>query len=790
MGTIAKHQRYAIFGLLTTAAYIASAKLGLTLAFVAEQVTVVWPPTGIALAVVLLLGYRIWPFIALGAFIANITTNTPVITSLGIATGNTLEALAGAFLLNRFVGIRPSLDRFRDVFGLLLYGAVLSTMVSATIGTVSLCLTDLQPWHNFGALWSTWFLGDAMGNVVFAPLVMTLFSGAAREQIRRRLTEFIALVALLIGVGMLVFGGIGILDPRFPAPDYAFLPVLIWAALRLGILATAFSIFVSSTMAVLGTVKGFGPFSSGSVAENLISVELYMFVAAVTGLIIAVAKTERDKAEASLHRSEQRYRSLVLASAQVVWRTNAAGEVTEDLPTWRTFTGQAQEDMMGLGWAKKLHPDDLEQVTTVWHQSLATGTPNENEFRVMAGNGEYRYVHARAVPVFESDGTVREWIGTLSDVTARKLAEQEVDEASRRKDEFLAMLAHELRNPLAPIRSAVEVIRSSSGNVTRIAGMCDMMVRQIHHMGRLLDDLLDVSRITRGTIQLDRQSTDLRILLERCLEPAQMLAEKKAVRVTTRTAAGPVAIRVDVTRMEQVISNLLNNAMKFTPSGGQITITVEREAEWAVLRVQDTGRGISADFLPKVFDLFTQADRTLARSEGGLGIGLTLVRDLVRMHHGVVEARSDGPGRGSEFVVKLPMMTAGPSESTVETLSRRAVRGNRRILIIEDNVDSAQALAAMLQLLGYESHVAYDGVEGLQSFSEVDPGVVLVDIGLPRMNGYEVAQRLRAGNPQLKLIAVTGYGSNADRQRAFQAGFDVHLVKPVDVSALEQSLAE
>jgi two-component system, NarL family, sensor histidine kinase FusK len=222
MGTIAKHQRYAIFGLLTTAAYIASAKLGLTLAFVAEQVTVVWPPTGIALAVVLLLGYRIWPFIALGAFIANITTNTPVITSLGIATGNTLEALAGAFLLNRFVGIRPSLDRFRDVFGLLLYGAVLSTMVSATIGTVSLCLTDLQPWHNFGALWSTWFLGDAMGNVVFAPLVMTLFSGAAREQIRRRLTEFIALVALLIGVGMLVFGGIGFLDPRFPAPITRF----------------------------------------------------------------------------------------------------------------------------------------------------------------------------------------------------------------------------------------------------------------------------------------------------------------------------------------------------------------------------------------------------------------------------------------------------------------------------------------------------------------------------------------------------------------------------------------
>jgi two-component system CheB/CheR fusion protein len=515
-----------------------------------------------------------------------------------------------------------------------------------------------------------------------------------------------------------------------------------------------------------------------------------MFVATVTGLVIAVAKAERDKAEASLHRSEERYRSLVLASAQVVWTTNAVGEVTDDLPTWRTFTGQSQTDMAGRGWAKMVHPDDVEQATRLWEHSLATGTPHENEFRVMSAGGAYRYVHARAVPVMKSDGTVREWIGTLSDVTARRLAEKEREEGSRRKDQFLAMLAHELRNPLAPIRSAVEVIRSSKGDRNLIESMCAIMVRQITHMSRLLDDLLDVSRITRGTIRLHRKAADLKVIVEQCLDSARILLEKKGVSLTTNLAAAPLPILVDVTRMEQVISNLLNNAVKFTPAGGQISVAVEREAEWAVLRVRDTGRGIVPDFLPQIFDLFTQADQSLARSEGGLGIGLTLVRNLVRMHDGVVEAHSEGSDRGSEFVVRLPLKTVAPSEPADNLRQPTSSTAKKRILVVEDNVDSAAALAAMLRLMGHESHVAHDGDEGIQKFGEVKPGVVLLDIGLPRISGYEVAERLRAGNPQLRLIALTGYGSDADRERARHAGFDDHLVKPVDFDALERMLAE
>jgi two-component system CheB/CheR fusion protein len=779
-------KRYFGLGLMTAAAYIASAKLGLTLAFVAQQVTVVWPPTGIALAAVLLLGYRIWPFIAFGAFIANITTHTPVITSLGIATGNTLEALAGAILLRRIIGIDPSLHRFRDIFGIVVFGGIVSTNISATIGTFTLCATGIQAWENFTQLWSVWFLGDAMGNVVFAPLVLTLFSQEARKPVRRRPAEFLGLILVLAAISLLVFGGSGLVTSGYAAPDYAVLPILMWAALRFGMLGTSFSIFIISTVAVLGTVKGFGPFAGGSTNENLISLQLFMFVAALTCFVIAIAKSGRDRAEELMHRSEERYRSLVLASSQVVWSTNAAGEVVEDLPTWTAFTGQSGAKALGRGWTRMVHPDDLDETLRVWENSLTTGTGHENEFRVMSADGVYKYVHAHAMPVLDGTGRVREWIGTLTDVTARREAAQQLQIENRRKDEFLAMLAHELRNPLAPIASALEVIRSTQGDKAHLDDMCHIMSRQVHHMSRLLDDLLDVSRITRGVVELNKQIVNLSALAERSLHSSRLSIEKKSIVLTTRFADAPLPVLADATRMEQVISNLINNAVKFTPAGGGIFVSTALHGNSALFVIRDTGRGIAEGFLPHVFDLFAQADRSLARSEGGLGLGLTLVRTLVLMHGGQVEARSAGVGHGSEFTVRLPL-----SHVVHDALSAESNADSSRkqtILVIEDNADSAEALSRMLRLMGHEAEVAYDGVQGLEKFAELQPTVVLLDIGLPKINGYEVAKRLRSENPLLKLIALTGYGGRAERDRTFEAGFDDHLVKPVDFAVLEKLL--
>src|SRR5262245_39584258 len=279
---------YAAFAILTAAVYVAGAKMGLRLAFVADQVTVVWPPTGIALCAVLLLGYRIWPAIAIGAFIANLTTPTPALTSLGIAAGNTLEALFGAYLLNRFVGIEPSLKRFRDLFGLIFFGAIIGTTVSATVGVISLCLTGLQNWGRFGPLWGNWFLGDAMGDVIVAPFILTVFAHESRGRIAKRgLVEFIILLVVLIAIGAYVF------NRESPLPNYAIFPVLIWAALRFGTCGIASAGLMTATIAVMGTIRGFGPFSVGSTNENLIALELFLLVAVVTGLIMAIAETQR-----------------------------------------------------------------------------------------------------------------------------------------------------------------------------------------------------------------------------------------------------------------------------------------------------------------------------------------------------------------------------------------------------------------------------------------------------------------------------------------------------------------
>jgi two-component system CheB/CheR fusion protein len=622
--------------------------------------------------------------------------------------------------------------------------------------------------------------------VVYAPLVLTLFSSTARGPIRKRSVEFAALLVVLTGIGLFAFGGTPISASGYPAPDYAVLPVLIWAALRFGVLGTSISIVVSSTIAVLGTVKGFGPFTSGSTHENLIALQLYMFVAAITGLVIAVTKAGRDRAENSLHRSEQRYRSLVMTSSQVVWTTSATGDVVEALPSWTAFTGQPAAETLGRGWVKKLHPDDVEQASRLWERSLATGTPHENEFRVLGADGVYKYVHAHAVPVLEPNGRVREWVGTLTDITARKQAGIQMEEENRRKDEFLAMLAHELRNPLAAIAGALEVIRTTRGEEARLERMGEMTSRQIQHMSRILDDLLDVSRITRGVVELNKQAGDLTVLAQKCLQHARLSAEKKSLAVTTNLSQEPLPVFVDVTRIEQVIINLINNAVKFTPAGGEIHISTGKEGEFAIFTVRDSGRGIEKTFLPQIFDLFTQADRSLARSEGGLGIGLTLVRSLVLMHGGQVQARSEGAGCGSTFTVRLPLSLQPAAESSPQWTATST--GRQKILIIEDNVDSAEALSIIVNLMGHETYIAYDGVQGIEKFHEVKPNVVLLDIGLPNLNGYEVAERLRAENPKLKLIALTGYGARADRERTLRVGFDVHLVKPVDVAVLKNLL--
>jgi two-component system CheB/CheR fusion protein len=387
------------------------------------------------------------------------------------------------------------------------------------------------------------------------------------------------------------------------------------------------------------------------------------------------------------------------------------------------------------------------------------------------------------------------------EVAERKQLEQELQrraeqlaEADRRKDEFLAMLAHELRNPLAPVLNSLYIMKQFADDAGMIGRARDMAERQVQHMARLLDDLLDVSRITRGKIMLRKETVELAVVIARAIETSQPLIDARNHRLAVTLPRETLWLEVDVTRLAQVFSNLLNNAAKYTPNGGHIGLTVEASAGSAVVRVQDDGQGIAADLLPHVFDLFTQADGSLARSEGGLGIGLTLVKSLVERHGGCVAARSAGPGQGSEFVVRLPVLAqvpATPAEPGPGEPSPRRLSTNRRILVVEDNADAADSLAVLLRVCGHDVRTVHDGAAALEAAEAFRPEVVLLDIGLPRMDGYQVARRLReqSGTKTALLVAVTGYGQEEDRRRAAAAGFDAYMTKPADPIGLERLLA-
>jgi CheY-like chemotaxis protein/two-component sensor histidine kinase len=353
------------------------------------------------------------------------------------------------------------------------------------------------------------------------------------------------------------------------------------------------------------------------------------------------------------------------------------------------------------------------------------------------------------------------------------------------------MLAHELRNPLAPIRNAVSVMQLTRVQDATTTWARDVIDRQVTHMTRLVDDLLDISRITSGKITLRCHPVDVNEVVLRAVEVARPLIDSRHHELAVRTHDKPVIIEGDTTRLAQVVVNLLNNAAKYTPERGKISVRVAPDEHGVHIAIRDNGLGISPTLLPKVFDLFAQGERSLARSEGGLGLGLTLARRIVEMHHGTITARSEGPNQGSEFVVHLPPAGRVSARETKGGSSTSTVTGVCRVLVVDDNDDSAQTMAMMLELGGIKAKIAHDGAAALRVADEFRPHVVLLDIGLPEMDGFEVARRMRQ-TPELSsaiLVAMTGYGQEEDRRRTADAGFAHHLVKPVDPEALKRVIA-
>jgi signal transduction histidine kinase/ActR/RegA family two-component response regulator len=369
---------------------------------------------------------------------------------------------------------------------------------------------------------------------------------------------------------------------------------------------------------------------------------------------------------------------------------------------------------------------------------------------------------------------------------------QSLEEADRRKDEFLATLAHELRNPLAPMRNAVELLRLAGGDLPAASGLADMMGRQVSQMVRLVDDLLEISRITRGTIELRRGPVELSEVVTMAVETSRPMIDAAGHRLEVTLPDEPVWLDADATRLAQVVSNLLNNAAKYTDPGGQIALEARREDAQVALRVRDSGMGIEPTLLPTVFEMFSQGKAASGRAPGGVGIGLTLVRGLVQMHGGTVTAESDGLGRGSVFTVRLPAGTVGPApvEEPHSFVGQPAGSDKPEVLVVDDNADAAESLAALLDVLGARSRVVHDGTAAIAACQAKAPEIIFLDIGMPQMDGYEVARRIRAlpGAEAIHVVALTGWGQDKDRRRSEAAGFDRHLVKPVDVAMLQSLL--
>jgi PAS domain S-box-containing protein len=491
-----------------------------------------------------------------------------------------------------------------------------------------------------------------------------------------------------------------------------------------------------------------------------------------------------------------RYRALVRATGDIVWTNSPDGEMSGPQPDWCAYTGQSEAEVQGYGWSRAVHPDDARPTIDAWRRAVTAGTMFAFEHRVRRSDGVYRWFVIRAVPVLEADNGIREWVGLHRDVEDIKaLAEREraarlsAEEASRAKDDFLAMLGHELRNPLAPIATAVHLLKlRGQDNLSREIGVIE---RQSRHITRLVDDLLDVSRIVAGKVALQKEPTEVADLVAAAIETASPAIENARHSLVVEVPKHGLCMDADRGRMTQVLANLLGNAAKYTPAGGTITITAASEESEVVISVHDTGVGIAAELLPRVFDIFVQARQTLERARGGLGLGLALVKNLVALHGGTVSAQSRGLGHGSTFTIRLPKSGAGTTreERASPWLLGSATAQKLRVLVVDDNEDGAAMLAEALEMLGYRTTVANDGPTALRIAGEFEPHVALLDIGLPLMDGFELANRLRAGWPDVKLVAITGYGQDTDRRQTRDAGFQAHLTKPVDLEKLAGILA-
>ena len=649
--------------------YLIAGKIGLHLASLHASASPVWPPAGIALAAILLLGYRAWPAIFVGAFLVNVTTAGDIATSVAIATGNTVEAIAGAWLVNRFASGKNVFDRPQGVFKFALAAAI-SAVISPVFGVTSLALGGLADWRNYGAIWVTWWLGDVTGDLIFTPLVLLWGIRWKLTWKKEEAVEVGVLLLLLALLSAVVFGGwVEISAKNYPI---AFIcgPIVIWTAFRFTQRETATGIFILSVIAVWGTVRGFGPFVGQSENQSLLTVQSWTAVLAITAMALSAGMAERLRIE-----------------------------------------------------------EELQQQKSI------------------------------------------------------------VEAANRTKDHFLAMLSHELRTPLTPVISALESLETEPTQTEDTKASMAMIRRNIELETQLIDDLLDFTRISRDKMQLRLAPIDAHQAVSNVVEICRADARSKKLNVHLNLRAKSCHVTADTAKFQQIIWNVLKNAIKFTPEGGgEIMISSDNPSETVLtVAVRDSGIGMEPEVMQRIFDPFEQGNRSFEHRFGGLGLGLAISKSLAQAHGGTLTAQSDGSNRGSTFTLSMQALPQGEAVSVASKAVTDSARQALKILLVDDHHDTCAALEKLLARRGHLVAVSHDVRSAMEAAVRNKFDLLISDIALPDGTGMDLMMQLRA-IANVPGIAISGFGNNGDIERSLQAGFSEHLIKPIKLDNLEAAI--
>jgi two-component system CheB/CheR fusion protein len=828
--------------LLFAGAYLLAALLGRALSVDDGYFINLWPPSGLFVATLACMPARRWPAIVVGGLAGNLGFDVLVQAkveslALGFAFANVVEAVFGAALVQLILGNDLRLNRLHHLLAWTAAAALVAPMMGATVGASMISTIGAD--GGFMDLWLRWWLADVGGVMLFGPLTWWLLRRGAAvfdEAASPRALEAGLMAVVIAGMAELVFSGT--LAGLYP---FVLMPFFLWPAIRFGIPGVSVMAVLLAAIAVTGTLQGIGPFSGPgfSQRESVMLAQVFCAVYAFTFHVLAAIFDQSKKAELALRtanveledRVKARTAELEAATQSLREQRDHLKQVSDDLRASEERFRVAQElSLFGFTIMRSVRDAHGSVVDFEWQyvnpaaarilQRPAGELVGKRLLEVFPGNRDrsklfeiYRQVvetgRSHDAELYYDGEGIRGWFRNMTvrlgdgvavsftDVTHRRLLEdalrqrnEALMEADRRKDAFLATLAHELRNPLAPIRTAVEILRRAASDPAKLATVRDLMARQVAQMARLIDDLLDLSRISHDRLQLTRETVALADVVESAIETSKPLIEERRHTLAVDLPQPNVWLHADLTRLAQVLVNLLNNSAKYTEPGGHIRIGARCEQAEVIVSVEDNGIGIPAEMLPRIFDMFTQADRTLDHSRGGLGIGLTLVRRLVEMHAGKIDVHSVR-GEGTRFTIRLPTVSAPVRPQRAPGVEPRAKRpAPQRVLVVDDNEDSALSLSTLLGLSGNQTQVAHDGEEAMTLADRLQPDVVLLDIGLPGRSGYEVAEHIRAqawGRSAL-LVAITGWGQEEDRRRSEAAGFDAHLVKPIDPVALERLL--